>query len=177
MGATHGRIASGQMLGNSPFPTLLLPCSPCRRHFPRPVRFTEDTVMKARLLILFVPVLVLAFATPGYPGAQVAQVSGPNFSGDGKPEDWGAPQLSVAGKPDDWGFRSYAISGRPTDWDSVAGLPEDWGTPASSQVRSLGRPEDWGSPWSSLRMLGKPEDWEGPARWFQNPVFWLFHFE
>jgi len=118
--------------------------------------------MKAKLLVLLVVLAaVLTFATPGYPGAVVAQANNPTLSGDGKPDDWGAPSYSVQGRPTDWGS-VYHPQGKPEDWDSVyhpQGKPEDWGSPATSF-------------WSTL---GKPEDWEGPFRGLLNSITAFFY--
>jgi len=166
------------MLGNSSFYTLLLCLAHEFRALPRPVRFTEDTVMRPWTLLVFavISIVCLGFAGSASAGALVAQAGGPAVSGDGKPDDWGAPRFSPAGRPEDWGSPLLSISGKPEDWDfaySPYGGPVDW----ESVYKPAGNPEDWGSPsLSFLSILGKPEDWEGPFHRFARSIATFLHF-
>ena len=128
--------------------------------------------MKTRMLLFFLVFAgIVVLASPGYPGALVAQ---PNaaLSGDGKPDDWGAPSHSRS-----------TVASRPTDWESARtayrpeGRPEDWGSPVASAISTQGKPEDWGSPSLSFWSIqGKPEDWDSPLPWFLGSILNLFIF-
>ena len=134
------------------FPTVLLRLAHDRTPFGHPVQFTEDTVMKARMLLFFVAIAgTLVLASPGYSGVLVAQPNGPSVSGDGKPDDWDSPNLTPLGRPTDWDSPRLTTHGRPTEWGSTFkpnGRPEDWGSRSAGYAPTFGRPTDWESPFS-----------------------------
>ena len=133
------------------------------------------------LLSLVVFAGALAIASPGYPGALVAQPNSPSFSGEGKPEDWDGPSLAPPGRPSDWDSPGLTTYGRPTDWGSMykpSGKPDDWGSPYGGYVSIWGRPTDWESPkrFGGPRLTpdGKPTHWDSPFS-LVNP--WAFLFQ